>query len=56
MAGAPGDKRAGIFLERKEKERVEKGEEIFRIYSSSRQKLDLVKKWIETQKVVEVLT
>lgn len=40
IAGAPADKKAGIFLYKHKSDKIKKGEKIFTIYAESRQKLE----------------
>ena len=45
MAGAPDDKGAGLYLHKKKKDRVSKGDVLYDIYAENKAKLNLVKEF-----------
>ncbi|MEM3126817.1 MAG: AMP phosphorylase [Candidatus Woesearchaeota archaeon] len=52
IAGAPADKRAGIFIAVKENDSVKKGQLLFKIYSNSKEKLEFAKHVLKENKPI----
>lgn len=54
IAGCPKDKKAGIYLYKNLKERVNKGEPILTIYAESRSRLEQAFKYFEKNEIFEI--
>ncbi len=54
LAGAPKDKKAGIYLEVEKGDKIEEGDKIMTIYSSSQRKLDSAVEFYENNKPIEM--
>lgn len=54
ICGSPSDKKAGIYLERRLEEEVEKGETLFTLYSTSRFRLDEAKQTVPNMPIYTV--
>jgi AMP phosphorylase len=53
IAGAPVDKNAGVLLKVKVGQKIDKGQEIFEIYSSNKKKLELAERFALSKPVIE---
>ena len=54
LAGAPTDKSAGIYLHKKLRNYVKKGEELYTIYAKTKEKLEYAKELSKKEKIMEV--
>ena len=50
MAGAPQDKGAGLYLEKKVKDVIKKGDVLYTVYAENEFKLSLVKEFLRKNK------
>ncbi len=54
IAGAPGHKKAGLFLHVEEGEKIKKGQKLFTIYSENKRKLQLAERYAKKSNVIEL--